>query len=337
MGLLTRLRFLLRRVQVSDYSKFSIGVHSGVGSYSRILFSSYYHPAENQSISIGNHAGVGMNCELHVWNNNHIEIKDHATLNDGCKLLGDVTIEKYCLLSANIFASSGNHYAFEHPGWLIKDQDKKILSTEEGKKAHSQPIHIEEDCWIGYGVFIKRGIYIGRGAVIGANSVVLANVAPYSVQGGIPCKEIRKRFVFEPPIQLMAGKDEHLPYFYRGFEHKRQMLESSGKQHHIQMGSAAIAVLQSVNGAKGIRIRGKRAGSSETELLISLQDAWQWNVAISTEEFEIDLAVQNASRPVQMNKALFEGLPNELRQYSIVCFATERTGSLAISQIQLSY
>ena len=79
-----------------------------------------------------------------------------------------MTIEKYCVFAPNIFICSGNHYVTVKPEWLIKEQDDFVLSTESGKKEHSIPIHIEEDCWLGWGVFVKPGIYIGRGAVIGA-------------------------------------------------------------------------------------------------------------------------------------------------------------------------
>ena len=38
------------------------------------------------------------------------------------------------------------------------------------------------------------GVKIGDGAVIGARAVVTKDVEPYSIVGGMPAKEIRKRF-----------------------------------------------------------------------------------------------------------------------------------------------
>ena len=38
------------------------------------------------------------------------------------------------------------------------------------------------------------GVTIGDGAIIGTRAVVTKDVAPYSIVGGIPAKEIRKRF-----------------------------------------------------------------------------------------------------------------------------------------------
>lgn len=38
------------------------------------------------------------------------------------------------------------------------------------------------------------GVTIGDGAIIGTRAVVTKDVEPYSVVGGVPAKEIRKRF-----------------------------------------------------------------------------------------------------------------------------------------------
>ena len=41
------------------------------------------------------------------------------------------------------------------------------------------------------------GVTIGDGAIIGTRAVVTKDVEPYSIVGGIPAKEIRKRFAPE--------------------------------------------------------------------------------------------------------------------------------------------
>src|SRR5690606_36656615 len=53
---------------------------------------------------------------------------------------------------------------------------------------------IGNDVWIGYDSLIMPGVKVGNGAIIAARSVVVKDVAPYSVVGGNPAKEIRKRF-----------------------------------------------------------------------------------------------------------------------------------------------
>lgn len=55
------------------------------------------------------------------------------------------------------------------------------------------PITIEDDVWLGTRVTILPGVHIGKGAVIGAGAVVTKNVAPYTIVGGVPAKEISVR------------------------------------------------------------------------------------------------------------------------------------------------
>lgn len=55
-------------------------------------------------------------------------------------------------------------------------------------------IIIGNDVWIGYDAVIMAGVTIGDGAVIGTRAVVTKDVEPYSIVGGVPAKEIRKRF-----------------------------------------------------------------------------------------------------------------------------------------------
>jgi virginiamycin A acetyltransferase len=53
---------------------------------------------------------------------------------------------------------------------------------------------IGNDVWIGNSVTFMQGVKIGDGVIIGTNSLVTKDVAPYSIVGGNPAKEIRKRF-----------------------------------------------------------------------------------------------------------------------------------------------
>lgn len=64
-------------------------------------------------------------------------------------------------------------------------------------------IVIGNDVWIGYDAVIMAGVTIGDGAIIGTRAVVTKDVEPYSIVGGVPAKEIRKRFAPEVINKLM--------------------------------------------------------------------------------------------------------------------------------------
>lgn len=67
-------------------------------------------------------------------------------------------------------------------------------------------IVIGNDVWIGYEAVIMAGVHIGDGAIIAARAVVTKDVPPYTIVGGTPAKEIRKRFDAEVIEQLLIQK-----------------------------------------------------------------------------------------------------------------------------------
>ncbi len=67
-------------------------------------------------------------------------------------------------------------------------------------------IVIGNNVWIGYDAIIMAGVNIGDGAIIGARAVVTKDVEPYSIVGGVPAKEIRKRFAPDVVAKLLELK-----------------------------------------------------------------------------------------------------------------------------------
>jgi acetyltransferase-like isoleucine patch superfamily enzyme len=65
---------------------------------------------------------------------------------------------------------------------------------------------IQADVWIGQGAMIKAGVSVGIGAVIGAGAMVTHDVEPYSVVGGVPAHEIKKRFDEKTIERLVSSR-----------------------------------------------------------------------------------------------------------------------------------
>jgi virginiamycin A acetyltransferase len=55
-------------------------------------------------------------------------------------------------------------------------------------------ISIGNDVWMGYKATIMAGVTIGDGAIIATNATVVKDVPPYTIVGGNPAREIRRRF-----------------------------------------------------------------------------------------------------------------------------------------------
>ena len=112
--------------------------------------------------------------------------------------VGDkLIIGKFCQIAtgATFIMNGANHltdaittYPFAIFGGNWKDAMKGKSYPYKGD------IVIGNDVWIGFNATIMAGVTIGDGAIIAANSTVIKDVEPYSIVGGNPASEIKKRF-----------------------------------------------------------------------------------------------------------------------------------------------
>lgn len=112
---------------------------------------------------------------LMPWN---LEMAEHATLaNDvECYNVSPVKIGARSVISQLCYLCPGSH-DFEDPARPIT----------------YEPITIGSDVWIAADVFVGPGVTIGDGAVVGARAGVFADLPPWTVCVGMPCKPVRKR------------------------------------------------------------------------------------------------------------------------------------------------
>jgi len=83
----------------------------------------------------------------------------------------------------------------EHPYSYLSTFPFKVKCAKYEYEATTKgPIVVGDDVWIGEDSLILSGVNIGQGAVIAARSVVVKNVQPYTIVGGNPAKELKKRF-----------------------------------------------------------------------------------------------------------------------------------------------
>ena len=109
---------------------------------------------------------------------------------------------KFLFNCANHTLKSLSTYTFPlfYEEWEL---EKSNITTAWDNKGN---IIIGNDVWIDYEAVIMAGVHIGDGAIIAARAVVTKDVPPYSIVGGTPAKEIRKRFDAEVIEQLLIQK-----------------------------------------------------------------------------------------------------------------------------------
>ena len=58
-------------------------------------------------------------------------------------------------------------------------------------------ITIHSFAWVAADAFVGMGVTIGEGAVVGARAVVFKDVEPWTIVGGNPAKDLKKRIIKE--------------------------------------------------------------------------------------------------------------------------------------------
>lgn len=132
-------------------------------------------------IKIGESYKIWHNCIIAVGKGK-IEFGDNGLLgvgsyinagNSTVRIGNGVAIAPYC----RIFAYSHHYYKGRQVSQSYLEGD----------------IIIEDDVLVGSGVTILPGVTIGKGAIIAAGAVVNKSVNSYTVVGGVPAIEIKKR------------------------------------------------------------------------------------------------------------------------------------------------
>ena len=105
-------------------------------------------------------------------------------------------IGKFCSIASDVkfIMNGGNHrtdWFTNYPFPIFGSGWESAMPDEWPSKGNTL---IGNDVWIGYSATIMPGIRIGDGAIIATKSVVTRDVEAYTIVGGNPAKEIRKRF-----------------------------------------------------------------------------------------------------------------------------------------------
>jgi virginiamycin A acetyltransferase len=106
-------------------------------------------------------------------------------------------IGKFCAIAtdAKFIMNRANHKISglsTYPFSIFRNGWEKVI-PKQGELPYKGDTVVGNDVWIGYDATIMPGIHIGDGAIIAAKSVVTKDIPPYTIVGGNPATEIRKR------------------------------------------------------------------------------------------------------------------------------------------------
>ena len=178
-------------------------------------------PNKNQTFPLSNYTRL---CFLkNIITNPNIIVGDYTYYDDFVDVynfeknvkyhfdfIGDkLIIGKFCMIASDVtFIMNGaNHLTSAISAYPFAVFGNDWQNAMDGK---TYPVKgdtiIGNDVWIGYKATIMPGIKIADGAIIASNATVTKDVAPYSIVGGNPAAEIRKRFNEDQINRLLALK-----------------------------------------------------------------------------------------------------------------------------------
>ncbi|MFT4685755.1 MAG: virginiamycin A acetyltransferase [Neolewinella sp.] len=118
-------------------------------------------------------------------------------------------IGKFCMIASDVtFIMNGANHLTDaistYPFAIFGDGWEDAMEGREYPRKGD--VMIGNDVWIGYNATIMAGVIIGDGAIIATNATVVKDVPPYTIVGGNPAREIKRRFDAETVQELLALK-----------------------------------------------------------------------------------------------------------------------------------
>ena len=136
------------------------------------------------NVRIGDDFGCNERC-FFAADGGRVDIGHRVKLNINvhvnAALGGAITIGDDVLVGPNVVLRATDH--------RFADAGRRI--SQQGHDAGE--IKIGSDVWIAANVTVVGGVTIGDGAVVAAGAVVTRDVAPYTIVGGVPARQIGVR------------------------------------------------------------------------------------------------------------------------------------------------
>ncbi len=138
------------------------------------------------AVSIGDHVSLlddFILADLRVETGGHPKI----VIGDGCTIMYRfqcnaaelVRIGRNVLIASNVLITDSDHVI--DPGGMPATRNRRLTTD---------PVVVEDNCWIGQNAVILKGVVVGHDSIVGASSVVTRSVPPLSIVAGNPARII---------------------------------------------------------------------------------------------------------------------------------------------------
>ena len=190
---------------------------------------------------IGNRVSIGRGSFVWSPNFQRVNIGEGVTIRDNTRFFcdrltieEDSYVERDCFVSGSeFFLGFGSYFGqrmFVDCTQPVQIGPEVIMSytniythemnytwaTEGRVRRKSGPVIIDRRASLAPGIHIGANVKIGEHSILGSGSVVLKDVAPYTLNAGVPCKELRSiREYFENRREILNEVREDLESYVR--------------------------------------------------------------------------------------------------------------------------
>lgn len=185
-----------------------LNVEIGDGAYVQGAFSFLPFLSERSpGLVLGEGSGAYDFASFVVGPRGSVEVGAYTCLN-ACYLICDetITLGDHCLVGWGAVIT--DDWAAHKVSASHRREALRIAARRPDRwiapLAETRPVVIEDNVWVGFESVIMPGVRLGRGCIVGSRSVVLADVPPYAVVTGDPCRIVRQ---FEPDDTPQAREE----------------------------------------------------------------------------------------------------------------------------------
>lgn len=165
-----------------------------------------HHLGKNVLIDVGVHLNGAANISIgdYTWIDSYCRIEAHlGTVSIGKRVhvapFSVIAAREPIVIEDFVGIASGVKIYANSECPLDGKRMSGPMIPEEFKAFKSKPIVLRKDSFVGTNSVLLPGVELGQGCVVGANCVITRPLAPYSIYGALPPREIGRRNPVEVP------------------------------------------------------------------------------------------------------------------------------------------
>jgi acetyltransferase-like isoleucine patch superfamily enzyme len=149
------------------------------------------------------------------WAPDHIRIGYCVYFGKYVTVEANITIGNYVLIANRVGFVGRHDHDYSAIGYPVR-LSPWVGDLEVGHPHRKEQVIVEDDVWIGYNSTVLTGVTIGKGSIVAAGSLVTKDIAPYSIVGGVPARELGRRFsdeeILEHEAKIKTGEFYYSPF-----------------------------------------------------------------------------------------------------------------------------